>query len=334
MPQLVNLFLVIFGVIATGVGLAGLRSHPGIAAFPLALGIAVVVLAYFSDLRRKRRADERKRVAVQQRVDALTRQSSLQVGGGTRHIVVGALVASLGAGALYVDSVSASHDVMLLFFGALFTLLGLLVLARALAGVGEPLLDLTASGFITPLNGRIAWRDVSGIFLQVITPRYGSQSFSLMFRVKQFARVAPRIHWTDRLMAMFRLGALTKGVVTIGLPSSKEPPAAIYALARQLWKQSTGHDYAWIPSMSNEYNDAMQRAGEFSASLNEDGAIEAAMANPERISISMAQMERDTAFIAAESKRQKAKAKWTLAAFPLLTLLVIAWPWIRRLFQS
>jgi hypothetical protein len=195
-------------------------------------------------------------------------------------------------------------------------------------------LDLASAGFATPLNGRIAWRDVSGVFLQAVTQRNGVESFRLMFRVKQFARVAPAIHWTDRLFAMFRLGALARGVVSVGLPTSKEPPKVVYALARMLWKQATGHDYDWNPLMSDQYNEALQRMDAITARMQAAGAVEASLADPQRLSRDMAQLEQDVTLITGERRRELAKAKWVGGVLVVLTLLAFAWPWVGKLLRS
>jgi len=102
MPQLVNLFLVIFGVIAVGAGLAGLRSHPA-SLVVLVVGIAVIALAYFSDRRRERRLEERKRAGGQRRLDELTGRTwgpgdSLRVPRSVWVLPMGLLLVAAGAG--------------------------------------------------------------------------------------------------------------------------------------------------------------------------------------------------------------------------------------------
>jgi membrane protein implicated in regulation of membrane protease activity len=337
MPQLVNLFLVIFGVIAVGAGLAGLRSHPA-SWLVLIVGIAVIALAYFSDRRRERRRDERKRADEQRRLDELTRRSwgpgdSLRVPGSVWAVPASLLLAAVGAGIWHMGVATVRQDWIPLLAGAFFLAFGGLLLARALPGIGRPALELTSAGFATPLNGRIAWRDVSGVFLQAVTHRNGVESFRLMFRVKQFARVAPAIHWTDRLFAMFRLGALARGVVSVGLPTSKEPPKVVYALARQLWKQATGHDHDWNPLMSDQYNEAMQRMDAVTTRMRASGAVEASLADPERLSRDMAQLEQDMALITGERRRELAKAQWVTGVVVVLMLLVVAWPWVGKLLR-
>lgn len=337
MPQLVNLFLVIFGVIAIGTGLAGLRSHAA-SLLVLIAGIVLVVLAYFSDRRRERRVEERKRAEGQRRLDELTGRTwgagdSLRVPGSFWVVPAGLLLAAAGAGAWYMGITAARQDWVLLLIGGAFFGSGGLILARALPGVGRPVLELSPAGFATPLNGRIAWRDVSGVFLYVINQRNGARSFRLMFRVKRFARVATNIHWTDRLLATFRLGPLARGVVSVGLPTSKEQPAAVYALARLLWKQATGNDYDWNPLMSDRYNEALQRMGAVTARMQEPAVLETSLADPRRPSQDMAQLDRDMALIVGERRRELAKAKRVAGVLVLLMLLALAWPWIRTLLR-
>lgn len=267
MLQLVNLFLVIFGVIAVGSGLAGWRNHPSMALVLLTLGLALVVLAYFSDRRRERRAEERKCATVQRRIDEFAHRpagssQTLKVRGGLRDILAGLLLTIMGVGVASMASIDIRHEMIPLILGVLLAPVGLLLLLRAWAGMGQPALELDAIGFVTPFSGRIPWREVSGIALRTVVQRHGGESFFLMLRVKQFARIAPRIHWTDRLLAMIGQGALAKGVVTVGLPGTHEPPATVYALARQWWKQATGNDYDWSPYRSDAYNEAVQRAAD------------------------------------------------------------------------
>jgi hypothetical protein len=167
----------------------------------------------------------------------------------------------------------------------------------------------------------------------VVNQRNGAESFRLMFRVKQFARVATDIHWTDRLLAIFRLGPLASDVVNVGLPKSKEPPKVVYALARQLWKQATGHDYDWNPQMSDRYNEALQRVDAITARMQEPAAVEASLADPRRLSQDMAQLDQDMILLAGESRRELAKAKWVAGVVVLLMLLALAWPWIATLMR-
>ena len=338
MLKLLNLFLVIFGVIAIGAGLATWNHYLAMALLLFALGGALVALAYVSDRRRERHVQEKKRLAIQQRIDEFARGSAsssltLKVGGGFVYLLASLVMTALSAVLLYVEAIAPTHDVILLLAGVFLFPLGLLLLFRTWASVGQPRLELNGTGFITPLNGRIAWRDVSGIALRTISGRYGHETFALMFRVKQFARVAARIHWTDRLLAVFRIGPLVKGVVSVGLPFAKDPPQAVYAFARQLWKQSTGNDYEWNPLLSDDYNEAMKRVGAFTNRVQESVVDVTAPSEPRWISEGMTRMTSDTSLMAAEQKRQLKKLRWTMVIFPVLIVLFVAWPWIMRLLR-
>jgi hypothetical protein len=298
----------------------------------------VIALAYFSDRRRERRRDERKRADEQRRLDELAGRSwgpgdSLRVPGSVWAVPASLLLAAVGAGIWHMGVATVRQDWIPLLAGAFFLAFGGLLLARAVPGIGRPVLDLASAGFATPLNGRIAWRDVSGVFLQAVTQRNGVESFRLMFRVRQFARVAPAIHWTDRLFAMFRLGALARGVVSVNLPKSKEPPKVVYALARRLWRQATGHDYDWNPLMSDPYNEAMRRMDAVTTRMQAPGAVEASLTDPERLSRDMAQLERDMALITGERRRDLAKAQWVTGVVMVLMLLAVAWPWVGKLLH-
>ncbi|WEN15057.1 hypothetical protein PY254_17800 [Rhodanobacter sp. AS-Z3] len=339
MLQLLNLFLVIFGVIAGGAGLFSWRSYPLMAGCLLVSGLLLIGLAYFSDRRRARGVEQRKQAAIRQRIDALTKRpinssQTLKVGGNLRTLLAALLMALLGGILLYVGLHARSREMLPLLGGAFLLALGLFTLVRAAAGLGQPTLELGAAGFVTPFTGRIAWRDVSGIYLQRVVSRNDQEIHALLFRVQDFARVVPRVHWTDRLLAVFHLGALAKGVVSVSLPSSGEPPAAIYALARKLWTDATGNDFDWSPGRSNSYNDAIKRAQTFTSHLQEPGAMEAALADPEQMERAMAQMDRDMAMITATRKNQLKKQRWMLALLLLSVLLVVAWPWLARLLRA
>lgn len=333
MPQLINLFLVIFGVIGVGVGLVGWRHGPMVALLPLVIGGALVALAYASDRRRERRKDERERAAIRQGVADLTQRArqpgeSLKVYGAGRYIFLALLVTVIGAGILDMGITASKLDAMP-FIGGFVFLSGLLWLSRALPGLGHPVIELASTGFTTPLNGRIAWCHVSGIFLHTVTGRGGTKNYWIKFRVKQFARVAARVHWTDRLLGVFRLGALAKGVVSVGLPGTKPPPEAVYAAARQWWKQATRHDYEWNPLMSDEHNEALKRLAEFSQKMSEES-----LTDPLQVSLHMDQISRDTQLFQREQKRLLSRSRYSLVIMMAVMLLLMAWPWVRAWLHS
>lgn len=329
MPQLVNLFLVIFGVIAVGAGLFDWRSAPVAALVSLVVGAAMVALAYFSDRRRERRKAQRERAAVQGSVTdfverALASGESLKVAGAARYVVAALALTVIGAGLLYASVMAAKHDAIMIAVAAGLLLSGLLVFLRILPATGRPALELTTLGFSTPRIGRISWHDVSGVALRKVSEHNGKPIHSLMLRVRRFAHVAPRLHWTDRLLAMVHLGPIFKDVVTVTMPSSKQQPQAVYTLARKLWKQATGRDHEWSPLMSDEYNEALKRIGD------DPDAIGAALADPERISGYMAQMDSDMTLLARDGRRLREGNRGNSFVWVIGLLLVMAWPWIRH----
>lgn len=335
--QLINLLLLIIGVVLAGIGLASWSDHPG-AVLLLVTGLALVALAYISDRARAQRIERRRQVAVRQRIDALTAakgdsSQTLKVHGGLRMLLGGLFLSILGMSVVTMASAGAMHDVVPLLAGIVIVPVGLLMLMRAWPAMGRPTLELDKAGFVTPWSGRIPWREVSGVCLNAVAQRNGGQSFTLSFRVRQFARVAPQIHWTDRLLAVFRLGPLARGVVAVPLLSPREPPQAVHALARQLWKQSTGRDYDWNPHQSDAYNEAMERSAALTTQLAELCAADAPLADPQKVEHAVAAMEADVAVIASAHRRAAKKQRWTLGLTVLLVVAVLAWPWIKRLLQ-
>lgn len=337
MPKILNLLLLIVGAITAGTGLATLHNH--IAGWcVLVAGIAVMALACLSDYRRKLLADKRKLVASARRTKELTQRTwnpgdTLQVPASAWLIPGLLLLVALGAGGIYVGMAGEKQDLLVTACGSFFLGIGVLLLGRASGGLGRPALELTTSGITTSLNGRIAWRDISGIFLWTIALRSGRKSYRFMVRVNDFARSAERVHWTDRLLAAFGLGALVKGVVSVALPASKEDPQAIYALARRLWKQATGNDYAWNPTMSSEYNEASQRLGTAMARLNEPSAVEPSLANLQRVDQDITEIRRDMALMQRETKMRLIKGNRIIGLLVLLALLFTVLPLLLSLLK-
>ncbi|QEE23767.1 hypothetical protein CS053_03995 [Rhodanobacter glycinis] len=328
MQQLINLFLVIFGVIGIGISLATWRDAPVVALLSLASGVAMVVLAYVSDRRREQRRDARKRAVIQRSVAEMSRRSwgageSLQVRAGARPILAAVLVTVTGAGLLYVGLTETKLDAMP-FIGIVALPLGLLLLARAVPGIGHPALELTALGFATPLSGRIAWCHVSGICLHTITGRGGAESYWIRFRVNSFARAAPRIHWTDRLFAAFHQGALAKGVVSVALPNAEHHPQAIYTAARQLWTEATGRNDTWNPLLPEAYNKALGRLGEISERMSGQ-----TLRDPREMALDQELFDRDMQFLQREQKRLLNRHRYGIAIMLMAMALLLVWPWIR-----
>jgi hypothetical protein len=334
MPKVANLLLLIMGMIASGVGLAGMRTRHG-AWVLLVAGLALVALACVSDRRREARREERRRLAIEKRTAQLAGQpwrpgQSLRLPQPARTLVLPPLLTLLGIGGVWLHWHLPTSQWPPLIVGVPLLALGVLAQSRILGGIGRPALELSSAGLITPLSGAIAWREVAGIFLHSVTTRRGATTHLILFRVPCYAKVVSSVHWTDRLLAVFRLGPLACGRLAVILAGSKEPPQAVYALARHLWKQQTGNDYEWNPFASDAVNEALRRTGTYVAHMREPGAVEAALADLSGTVAASTQLTRDMALIAGERKRQLARAWWIAGAFVLIMLLRVAWPWLEK----
>lgn len=331
MPQIVNLFLVIVGIVTFGVGLA---RHDGLFSAVLAVaGIALVAWAYVSDRRRVSQVEQRRIDRVNSKLAEIARAPwrsghRLEVRNG--HVaLLFALVFLIGGGWVLQFEWGAPHhrwDTALA--GVTAVSIGLLALPRALAGIGHPSLVLGSQGVVTPIHGCIAWREISGVHLLSLPTRGGTQ-YRLQFRVEHYQRAVRSVHWTERALAALGVGALRRGVVGVPLRDRRVPPEVVHATARFLWKQATGNDYDWIPSRSDEFNAAMQRTAAAQAQLSHPQAVERLLHDPrnaQRVTESLAQ---DAELIAAESRRQLAHLRLAAGCCVVGAILVVAWPWLR-----
>lgn len=327
MSKTINLLLLVVGLILVGFGLAALRDHPGSWLWVL-VGIAVAALALFSDERRKRRADQLQRAELPARVDELMRQVSdkgrpVQVPMPLRLVLFEILAILVGSWLLYLAGTATGVDWRYWVGGAFFLGLGLLGLPYVWSGLGRPAIEFTVSGIATPRNGRIAWRDITGIFLKAVTYR-GATTHTILFRVNNLARAAQRTYWTDRLLASFHRGPLFRNIVGSVLPRWRENPEVVYALARRLWKRATGSDYDWNPLMSDRFNAASQRLATVAAHLQEPGAIEPSTANLRQVERQMAQARDDIGLMRKELKRKRTRSNWIMGSLLLVALLAMA----------
>lgn len=333
MPQIINLLLLIVGIVAFGIGLArhGDRLESIVM---LVLGVGLIALAWVSDRRRQARAEQRLRTDTDQRIAELTaapwRAGQTLVVRGSTWVGVFLLLLVLGGGWLsWMAWHEAGVNWQLLLAGGFLCGLGLLLLPRELAGLGQPALQLDSRGFTTPVHGFIAWRDVSGIHLSAVTAR-DRTNYVLMFRVERFARVATKIHWSERWLAVFRLGALARGKVGVVLRDAREKPPAVHAAARFLWKQATGNDYEWNPDWSEQANQALKRSTAFASSVADPEAMERALReDSDQLRRQFDDSAKDIALVTAEIRRRVKRGKWMTGLLLVLIVLWVAWPWIR-----
>ncbi len=336
MPRVINLFLLIVGVVATGVGIVQLRGDPPVP-LGLPIGAGLILLAWISDKRRQKRVDDRRRTALADRTAELTSapwgsQQSLQVPGSSWAVVPALLIVVLTGGWAALEGLGGPRvawDIALA--GVVTFLAGSFLLARAMAGFGRPVLELSTLGFVVPIHGRIFWRDVSGIHLWTMVHR-GATSHILRFRVEQYSRIVKTAHWTERLLAPFHVGALGRGIIGVQLRTSGEKPETVYAVARFLWKQATGNSYDWDSEMSDPFNQALRRTSALASSCEAADALEqATREHPQKSLHEMEQVARDVELMVAERSRQLITSGWSVGAVLVVTLLVFAWPWLKTI---
>lgn len=331
MPQLVVLFLVIAGVLVAGTGLVRWSEGPESLAW-LALGAASIAVAYVGDrgrLERKRRREQAaEEAAARQRDDFLARWQPGQVLAVRRFAgsLPGAvLVVALGAAMLWLGLPFKRGDVVFLMLAAVLLAGGLLALARLLPAVGRPALELSAAGVVLPLYGRIAWRDISGIHLMMARSRSERPvNFSVVFRVMDVARAAERVHWTDRLFGMLRVGALGKGIVSSGACAIGEDPDRVEALAQRLWMEATGRCYVWRPGMSDAALASLQRQAEIMARLGDPAAVDTSPEGLAKVQQDLDELDRAMASTLHDSRRAVAKLRWGGVVIVLCTLFYFA----------
>lgn len=331
MPQLVVLFLVIAGVLAAGTGLFRWSEGPGSLVW-LVLGAGLIAVAYVGDrhrLERKRRREQAADdAAARQREDFLARWRPGQVLAVRRFagsLPGTVLVIALGAAMLWLGLPFKRGDAVFLVLAAVLLAGGALALARLLPTLGRPALELSATGVVLPLNGRIAWRDISGIHLMVARSRGGRPvNFSLVFRVADAARAAERVHWTDRVFGALRVGALGKGIVSSGACAIGEDPERVDALAQRLWLEATGRSYVWRPGMSDAALASLQRQAEIMARLGDPAAIDTSPEGLAKVQRDLDELDRTMAATLHDSRRAVARLRWGGAVIVLGILFYLA----------
>jgi len=335
MPQIVNLFLLVVGLLATGISLVAIHGNP-ILFVVTAMGVGLIIVAYISDQRRELREKEKQRTDIARRIAELTQtpwtsNQTLIIHGSVWMVVLLLLAGLAGAWAVYAGITATSTSWTLAMSGSFFLVLSAIALPRGLSGLGKPACELDRNGFITPIHRQIPWREVTGIHLQQYTYR-GRTTSILLFRTDHYQRIVTDIHWTVRVLALIGLGAIRRGVVGVPLNDSKEKPETIYAVARFLWKQATGHDYEWNPMLSHTYNEAAKRMEDITVRRLDPEALKSQLSeHPEEALAELEQMSKDITTIRTERTRLISRFNWATGIAAILMLLSIFWPWLRRL---
>jgi len=225
-----------------------------IACVPL-IGIGVVVASWLYELGRRLEASTggaRPEERFTQLAARLSPQSELAVHVyGATQISWGVLGLMIAASVLFWgivrEHILAIVGATVLLAGAAFFLL------QVLLTLGQPRLVLTAAGFRLPGAPLVPWQVVEGISLQPISHQRHPLTMD--------RRPVAHILW-------FYVPAQKKRAQVM-LAGSSEDPEVVYRLARHLWRQSTGRDYPWFPSMTEEAAAEYKKQDETFARLKE-----------------------------------------------------------------
>lgn len=298
------------------------------------LGFGMIVVALISDRRRERLEREKRCADIARRIAELTQapwhsHKTLKLDGShwmTVALILGGLASVL---AIHKGITSDAVHWQWVLGGAFFLTLIAIALSRSLAVLGKPLLELDRNGFAMPIHGRIPWGEVTGIDLHQFTHR-GMTTNVLFFRVERYQHIVAKIHWIEQALAAFGLGAVARGIVGVRLPASKENPETVYAVARFLWKQATGHDYDWDSMRSKEYNEATKRlAATRSRSFDAD-----VLERPNTVLAELGQAKKDLEVMRNESSRVASQLNWAIGIALILMIISIAWPWLNGLIKG
>lgn len=335
MPRILNLLFFIVGIIATVVGLLGLKGDPVLlAAIPV--GIGLMFIAYKGDAARERNVADTRRTSIDKRIAELTKSpwashQTVKVPGSIWLAIVMLLVAITSAVAVQAGVSGPSIHWPFFLLGLFFLGISVIALPRTLASLFRPALELNKYGFVTPIHGTISWQDVSGVYLQAITSR-GTTSYALSFRVDHYRQIVKDIHWTERLLYFIGLGAARRGIVGLPLRDGDEMPETIEAVARFLWSQATGQHHNWNPMLPKSINNAGKRVSEFVARHQDDNYVQQALtANPEKALAEFEQFTNDMTTIRAGQKRWLSQLRYVSYVALGMMALAILWPLLKWL---
>jgi hypothetical protein len=334
MRLVINVVLLLGGIVITGVGFALTTKSP-LNWIIVALGVGLLLLALYFDKNRVKQRDTRVADEIKARIATLTkkpwmRHEQLQVPQNRTLVVYLLFIFLSGGGSAWLGFHVTPINWKLVLGG--FVLLGMVVLSSpsVLIGIGKSALVLSRSGFETPIDGLISWQYVEGIYLQVVTTR-GVRSYSLILRVPEYAKAVASIHWVQRWLALFGLGAFRRGLLSVSLKGGQDQPETIEAVARHLWKTATGRDYVWNPNMSQEANDAYRRMALLGNKVADNGRVEEDLqVNPELAIKDLQQFDRDMTLIKEEVSQKSRMAKLMVIIAIVGIALTLAWPWFKR----
>lgn len=327
MPQVINLLIFIFGLFTAAFGLLISHGNPALLAVAAA-GIGLIITAYISDKRRAQRKEDQQRSNTAKRLAQLTQTTwranqSLEIRGGQWPFILAIIFGIASIFSLYIGITAFVVIWPLVFVGAALLLFTLIVLPLAITSLGKPTLILDRDGFATPLHGCLPWKAVDGIYLQQYTINGVAQS-TLIFRIINYQSFNTEPHFILRVLALFGLGAIKRGVINVVIKNSNEQPDTIYTISRYLWKFATGRDYDWSPLFSEAFNEAAKRMSNVAIQQFDSDNIEKRLQeSPDEVFAEIAQMDNDLKLMREEQTRRLKKSYRNIIIVIILMLLAL-----------
>lgn len=324
---LFNFLLLIVGLLSIVSGLVILQQEASYALIVLLLGGASLCAAFFLDRLRVSQNDARVTTEIEERTKELTQRAwqpheRLEVPSSLL-IPLFLLGLVLGSGwMLYVGLDPTDRSWPLALGGLFFLALAGLMLPYHVSELGKPALILDYRGLTTAVDGTVPWSAVDGIYLQEIKNR-GIRNWTLFFHIPHFARVVKKIHWSQRWLAFFGLGALRLRRVGVPLRSGREHPETIEAVARHLWVSATGKNHFWSPHVSPQANQAFSRLTTLQQTLDQEF-----LNAPEQALVCAKQAGRDLAIIRKDWKQKTRLINWLAGLSLAAILLSFVWSWL------
>ena len=273
MRKLFFFLLTIIGVVLFIAGLPALflfifspdsRASVGVAVMAVATiaGGGMVYWGYRGDQKREKTEEQKQH----ERITSLTKKpwSSHQVlkirasaGWYLALIFLGCLFFILPVIIIFHELPKARWDILALC--AFMLCLGVPLLAQQIPFIGKPLVELTTQGIKTPLYGMISWSDIEGIHLHITSSQRG-EFYTLILKTNERLK-KDHFHWASKRIfsLFFHPRFSSREMIYVRLPSSREPPKAIEAVARFLWTQATGLSHHWSPVMRSEEINQLRR---------------------------------------------------------------------------
>ena len=249
MSRILNCLLVIIGMTCTISGLILMPRMPIAAGIAFVVGIPAFILGMVRDNQRAKQIKSAHQAQVARRVAELTRrpwapnQSLVITGNNFNILVISILCMGCCLFAIYDLYISLSVDWIIVIAVIIIFPVTLFLAARSISLLGKPICTLSKYAITTPIYGKIEWQYIEKIYLQIVGNKFTRESGLLTLYLSDKIKILKNTHWTDRILALFRLGAIAHKKIEILLNQSNEAPQTIAETANFLRCQATKNTY-------------------------------------------------------------------------------------------